>query len=712
MTAAPAFAAGPTRLPPLREEIQLHPGPAALDGSPTWTLHDPARNQFYRLGWREFEILSRWDAGDVQRLIERLERETVLEAEPDEIQDVARFLQIHSLVANHGPEGTRILLAKAQNYKHHWAMWVLKNYLFLRIPLLKPDRWLSRAYPHIAWVYTPAFRRAVIATALIALYLVARRWDEFVGTFSYLFSLPGAIWFALALTAMKVVHELGHAFTAKRYGCRVPSMGVAFLVMWPVLFTDVTESWKLASRRQRLAVGVAGVTAEMVCAVFATLAWSFLPDGPLRSAAFILATSTWIATLLLNLSPFMRYDGYFVLSDWLEMPNLHARAFAITRWWLRETLLGLGEPAPEDLPPGRRRFVIVFSFATWAYRVSLFLGIAAIVYHFAIRAVGIAMGAVEMVYFLVRPVWMEAQALWRLRQKLHWGRRSIATITGIAGLLLLLLLPWRSSVEAPALLKSADVETVFAPDKGTQVAEVLTHNGALVAKGATLVTLASPDLAYQLGQAKADVALVEWQLSAQGVSPDLLAKSRVAVHEYEAALADERSLADETAKLAVKAPIAGRVVDLGETLRPGEWVAARERLLAVIAPDRAAIEAYVAEADLARIKIGTSATFYPEGGWGEPVAARVVRIERANTGILAEPYLASRFGGGIAAREPKQGEFVPESSVYRVTLAPRRHVPAPSRVLRGSVVLSGAAESLALRAWRRILAVAVRETGL
>ena len=188
---------------------------------------------------------------------------------------------------------------------------------------------------------------------------------------------------------MKVIHEMGHALTAKRYGCRVPSMGIALLVLWPVLYTDVTETWKLVSRRQRLAVGLAGVTAELVFAVFATLAWSFLPDGPVRGAAFILATTSWIATLLLNLSPFMRFDGYFVLSDWLEMPNLHARAFAIARWWLRERLFGLGEPPPEELPPGRRRFLIVFSFATWFYRVTVFLGIAVLVYHFAIKALGI-----------------------------------------------------------------------------------------------------------------------------------------------------------------------------------------------------------------------------------------------------------------------------------------------------------------------------------
>jgi putative peptide zinc metalloprotease protein len=431
-----------------------------------------------------------------------------------------------------------------------------------------------------------------------------------------------------------------------------------------------------------------------------------------RGTAFILATTSWISTLLLNLSPFMRFDGYFVLSDWLEMPNLHARAFAIARWWLREQLFGLGDPPPEELPAGRRRFLIVFSFATWLYRVSVFLGIAVLVYHFAIKAVGIAMGAVEVGYFLIRPIWMEMRALWKLRDRLRFNARTLATIAGFAGIVLLLALPWRSSIEAPALLRSARVEAVFAPVDGGQVSAVRVRNGDMVAKGAPLIRLISPDLAYKLAEARSDVTLIEWQLGIQSVAPTLLAKSLVAAHEYEAALATWRGLADQVAKLEVKAPIAGKVVDLSEELRPGEWVAANERLLAVLQPDRAQIEAYVSEADLARIGIGTRAQFHPENGWGEPSDAHVVRIERANARLLTEPYLASRFGGGIPVREMRSNELVPENAVYRVMLEPDSTQAAPERVLRGHVMLSGAPESLAARAWRRVVAVAIRESGL
>jgi putative peptide zinc metalloprotease protein len=307
---------------------------------------------------------------------------------------------------------------------------------------------------------------------------------------------------------------------------------------------------------------------------------------------------------------------------------------------------------------------------------------------------------------------MEMHALWKLRDRLRINPRSLATLAVLAVIVLLLAVPWRGSVEAPALLRSATVEAVFAPAEGGQVSAVLVKNGDQVAKGAPLVRLASPDLAYKLAGAKADVTLIEWQLGIQSVSPDLLAKSQVAAHEYQAALATWRGLSDQAATLDVKAPIAGKVVDLSEDLRPGEWVAANERLLTVIQPDKALIEAYVAEADLARIEVGTTAVFHPEDGWGEPSEAHVVRVERASARVLTDPYLASRFGGGVPVREMKSSELVPESAVYRVMLQPDSAEAAPTRVLRGHVVLSGAPESIAARTWRRVVAVAIRESGL
>jgi putative peptide zinc metalloprotease protein len=714
---ATAMAApGTGGLLPLREEIAIYPGPAALDGSPSWTLHDPSSNRFYRLGWREFEMLSRWDAGSVAALTARVEAETTLQVESEDVEDLGRFLLSFDLLRATGSEATARLIRKAERERGSWGRWLLHNYLFIRIPLLRPDRFLTLTYPYLRWLFTPLVAALIVAIGLAGLIRVARQWDVFLGTFVDMFSVQGAISFGITLGFLKALHELGHAYTAKRFGCRVPTMGLALLVMVPVLYTDVNDAWKLSSRWQRLAIGVAGITTELACAALATLAWGALPNGPARSVAFLVATSTWLTTVLLNASPFMRYDGYYVLSDWLEIPNLHSRAFALAQWWLREALLGLGDTVPEEMPMRRRRFLVLFAFLTWAYRFTLFLGIAAIVYHFAVKVLGIAMMAVEVGYFLAMPVLREALTWWRRRADIHLSTRTALTAGAAAAIVLLLLVPWRSAVEAPALLKSQQHVDIFAPEFGSRLTSTGVHDGDGVSKGATLLQLSSPDLDYRLGQARTEIEISLWQLGAAGANAELLARSRVTESEYEAAQAEYRALQDQKSRLNVTTPIAGKVVDVAEALEPGGWLAAKSRLMSVIDPEGMTVEAYVDEADLDRIAVGDAATFFAEADPRITVPLRLVEIARASTGALSEPALASTLGGPIAVRpqkqNDKQSELVPDRTLYRLRLAvDGDNGAAVTRLLRGEVILRGEAVSLLRRMWRASLAVVIRESG-
>ncbi len=698
-------------LPPLREEIGIFPGPTALDGSPTWTLHDPVVNRFYRLGWPEFEIVSRWHGATVDGIVTRVNAETTLEIEPADVEQLRGFLFSSDLLRVTGPQMTAYLVGKAQRLRHSVWRWLLHNYLFMRIPLVRPDRFLTATYPYVRGLFSRGFALTVLLIGMLGLYLVARQWDVFLDTFVDLFTLEGAAAFAVTLACLKVVHELGHAYTAKRFGCRVPSMGVALLVMVPVLYTDVNESWKLTARHQRLAIGLAGVTAELCCAAIAMCAWGFLPAGPARSAAFLVATSTWITTVLINLSPFMRYDGYYVLSDLLETPNLHFRAFALARWWLREKLLGLGDEPPEDLPDSRRHLLVFFAFLTWAYRFALFVGIAVIVYHFVVKALGIVMMAVEIGYFLARPIVSELSTWWRRRGDMRMSPRTLLTLTAAAVLAALLAVPWRSVVEAPALLKSRDRIDVFAPEFGARIAAIETAAGQSVGKGALLVRLVSPDLDYKIAHTRADLDILQWEMNSKGLDPELLARSRVTAQEYEASLAEYRGLLDQRTQLEVMAPIGGKVVDIAEGIGVGLWVPAKSRLASVVDPQATLVEAYVDESDLDRIAPGDAATFRADADSRIEVPLRVVEIARASTRTLTDPYLASTYGGPITVRTPKQNELVPDRTVYRVTLVPVGDAPAPTRVLRGHVALRGEAISIAGRAWRSFFAVLIRESG-
>ncbi|WP_431854301.1 HlyD family efflux transporter periplasmic adaptor subunit [Azospirillum sp.] len=699
------------RLPPLREELSLHPGPRTPDGAPSWTLHDPAAHRFYRVGWAELEMLSRWHRGDAASVAASVAAETTIPATSEQVEGFAKFLWGQGLLQAHGDEALGRLKAVAAAHRPHWLMWLLKTYLSIRLPLVRPDRILVATLPLVSLLYTRTFLALTVLAALLGGHLALRQWDAFRTTFLHFFSLEGALLSAVALTGAKVLHELGHAYTARRLGCRVPSMGVVFLVLWPVLYTDVSEAWKLPSRRQRLAIGAAGLAAELVLAAYATLAWSFLPDGPLRSAVFLLASSTWLLTLAVNLNPLMRFDGYFLLSDWLDVPNLQDRAFALARWRLREALFGFGDPAPEVFAPRTRRILLVYAYATWVYRFFLFLGIALLVYHVFFKLLGLFLMAVEIGWFIVKPVAAELSQWARRRGRVRANRHALVTGLFAVAALALALLPWRGTVSAPAILKAAQQTQLFVP-KSARLAEMPVKPGVPVAKGDVLFRFESPDLANDLAQARRKVETLRERTQVQSLSRDLIEHTQSTWRELEAAQTEAAGLEAEAVRLTVAAPADGVVVDVADPLAAGEWLRENVRLATLIDPTSAVVEAYIPEADLKRIAVGAAARFLPNDLGRRWVPATVVSIATASSRALPEPALASLHGGAVPVHEGRDKALIPEAPIYRVLLKPTEPLTAPARIERGTVLLEGESESLAAQFWRTAVGVLIRESGL
>ena len=344
--------------------------------------------------------------------------------------------------------------------------------------------------------------------SVLGLYLTSRQWDVFATTFLDFFSIEGAALFAVSLAGIKVLHELGHAYTATRWGVRVNTMGVAFMLMMPILYTDVTDAWRLRSRRARLQIAAAGMTVELALAGIATFLWAFLPDGPARSVAFVVATTSWILSLAVNLNPFMRFDGYYLLADAWRMENLQPRAFALARWWLRETLFGFGIEPPEQLPRGKRRLVIAYGIGVWIYRLVLFLGIALIVYHMFFKVLGVILFAVEIIWLILMPVLREIAEWIKMRKRIVRAPRAAVTAGIVVVLVTLFFLPWSSTVRVPAV---ALPEKDFAlyPPRPARIVSLNLEDGAHVAAGASLAVLHSPNLDHEITKARLNIALAE-----------------------------------------------------------------------------------------------------------------------------------------------------------------------------------------------------------
>ena len=694
----------------LREELRLHPGPRDASGAPGWTLEDPASGQFFRLGWAELEILKRWSLGCAQRIAEQVSASTTLALDAQDVERLRAFLRHNHLLQCRDDEDRGRLLEALHSRKTGWARWLLKNYLFVRVPLLRPDAFLQRTLPWVAPFFSRTFLLLTVAAGLLGLALVLRQWDTFTHTFLHFFTFQGAALAGLTLILAKVLHELGHAYTCKRYGARVATMGVALLVMWPVLYTDTSGAWRLARRRQRLAIGAAGMAAELALACWATLLWSFLQDGMLRSAVFTLASTTWILTLAVNLSPFMRFDGYFLLSDLLGVPNLQQRAFALTRWRLRELLFGFGDAAPEPFPTGLRRLLIGYSIGTWIYRFFLFLGIALLVYHFAFKLLGLLLFAVEIGYFILMPLVNEARQWYARRKDYRMNRNSVISLSACLLALVLLCLPWRSSVEAPALLKAAQQSSLYTPVAG-RLAQVLVQPGDRVLAGQPLFTLDAPDLRHELDSVERRILILQWQTSFQLLDRESAAGLGVVRQELTAAQQRQQVLRQQWQELTVRAAFAGEVREVAEPLAVGEWLPAGQWLGTLVGGAGQQVEAFVEEHDLHRLPADSQGWFYPETF---SRTARPVQLEHlaqtASRRLGSAPELASPYQGSIAASLDGNEPPKPEQALYRATLRVSGAAPENAMVLRGTVVLEGERQSLLWRGVNNLVAVVIRES--
>jgi putative peptide zinc metalloprotease protein len=697
-----------SRLPTLREDLAIEPGPRLSDGQPSWTLHDPARNQFFQLDWPSFEMLSRWELGEPHEIIAQINRDTTLALDLSALHELLTFLRDQQLLQP-APGAAPALAASLSRQRGGWSQWLLHNYLFFRIPLVRPDRALRRAQPYVSFLFTRGFWWLTLFAAALGGVAAYRESERFVATLMDTLTWQGMAAYGAALIFAKTCHELGHAFTAKHFGCRVPTMGVAFLVMWPVAYTDTNEVWKLSRREQRLVVAGAGILTELAIAAWATLAWAWLPEGGPKQIAFLLSTTTWISTLVINGSPFMRFDGYFLLSDYLGIPNLHSRSFALARWDLRERLFHLNEPAPEHFSPRMHKGLVIFAWAVWIYRLVLFLGIAALVYHFFIKAVGIFLFAVEISWFIAMPLWRELKEWHNRWPAIRQGGRVRFSALCALSLVMLIFIPWPNRMLTSGLLQPQQRMALYAPVHAV-IDALPVANGQAVAAGQPLLSLASPDLDLRAEEAGARQGALRWQSGAAAFDNTTRKNWQLLQDQLAHANAEQATVGADLQRYRPIAPYRGLLVDVDPDLRPGDWLKSQEPLGELIGEGGWQVVTYVDEDEIRRLAIGDRALFIAEGLGGPNLSAHVTSIDRNASRTLGEGALATLSGGHVLVRE-SNGILYPEQAIYRVVLGIDANVPATSQLLRGHVAIAGRWESPATRFLRTALAVAWREAG-
>ncbi len=697
-------------LPPLRKNLQFLRGAPSPEGVPTWTIVDPVRNKYFQIEWQVYQLLERWSAGTIESLVKVVTRDTTSRLRVEDVEDFVRFLYANNLTDQSASGQTKDYVEQQAARRQAWWQWMLHHYLFIKIPLLRPDAFLRMTLPLVAPLYSVAAAWMFGTLICAGLFLVSRQWETFLSTFLHFFNWRGAVMYGAVLCAVKGIHELGHAYTATRFGCRVPTIGVAFMVMMPVLYSDVSDAYRLTDKRKRLAVAAAGILAELGVAAAATVLWAFLPDGPLRSLAFVLATTSWIMSLSVNLNPLMRFDGYYLLADGLGVPNLQDRAFAFGQWRLREWLFAPGAAPPEVVGPSRRTTLVAYAWAVWCYRIVLFTGIAVMVYHYFFKLLGIVLFLVEILFFVGLPMWREVKAWWSRRALYASTRRFALTMTCLAAAMMLLFIPWQGRVSIPVVMQSATYATVYPPAPG-RIVSVTAAPGKVVREGEPLLVMESLELARAAKTARIQLEQLELRTQRQAGNAEDRAQGLVIREALSVKQAEFDGVIERQEDLLLRAPIAGLVADRAESLYPGRWINTDLPVVYLVDPLRVHLIGLVSAEDVRFLVPGQEARFIPDDLTRTTRQGAVLAIRDLDEQDVSVPYFASIYGGEVPVRKDTRGRLQAEQSVYRVEFEVLDHEEPLHQAVTGHAVVMGAHRSVAGRIWDRVAAVLIRESG-
>lgn len=472
----------------------------------TWVLKDPLTLEYVEVQDFEYRAVQLLDGRrslkQILMELSEFQRET-----PVTLREFESFLLrlSHSglLLRDAAGEGLRLYRERLRESRRARAMRIF-NFVAIRVRGIDPDPWLTRTLQHASWLFSPGFVAAGGAMILAALALVLVEFPQLEANLPALrtFATPGnLVWLAVAVALTKILHELGHALVCKRLGGECHDMGLLFLVFAPCLYCDVSDSWTMSRRSHRMAISAAGIFVDMVSASVCTWLWWLTNPGWLHTLCLNVMLICSINTLLFNGNPFLRYDGYFILSDLVGIPNLMQRAFSTLRRMLSQLCLGIGQPDTVGLQGWKLPFVVIYGLAAIAYRCVLIAAIISVFYviltPYGLEPVA-GLAAILMVSGLfIGPVLSLAAFVrsGQLQSSTSRLRFALAIAIGTGAVLLVLYVPFGRSVSAPAILAPAAAQEVYVPEDARLI-ETLPA-GAAVQAGDVIARLRVPRLEQQ-----------------------------------------------------------------------------------------------------------------------------------------------------------------------------------------------------------------------
>ncbi|TWU31967.1 efflux RND transporter periplasmic adaptor subunit [Novipirellula artificiosorum] len=647
--------------PCIREDLrvtrQVH------SGLPSFVIEDPVSGRFSRVGNVEYTFLSQLDG-----------RTTVAEAfavtaskhgldaldEQDAVSLCGWLVESGLAHTNASKTGRRV--ADVARKQREQVIVGAMNPMFQKIPLCNPSfmvdpmvrvakRLSQRSMVRVVLMFTAALGFAATTLALIG------NWHDLWNASRNVFADGNWIWLIATWVIVKGIHELGHATACRWLGGRVGEAGVMLVLFMPLPYVDVSSSWAFPNKWHRMLVAGAGMMVEAAMASIAFWFWLCVEDPVVQMHARNLIVAATITTVLFNLNPLMRFDGYYLLSDYLELPNLSTNA---TRWltYLRQKYwLGASVTRP-TWPEGQVPMVATYAVAAFVWRILICVTLAMAAMSLW-RGAGILLAAVAITFWIGKPI---------VRLFAHWNdpvrinRSRFLTVTGAMVVLCIagLMLPYQQRVSAPMIVTHDKPVEVRSRARGF-VTEIAVEPGQRVVVGQVLARLTNRGLEIDLQRLNAEIAQSRHRQRVFRHNQSMVELEIERASEL-AMMTRQHDLQQRLAGLHIRCPAEGTVLQSDLVDRLGTLVTAGERMFVVADPKQMKLVAMIRQDDAVTLRDRDqfTADVWIEGQGRLLETICFDELKPRATHDLSHPAFASSLGGSLAVYANPQARNVKE----------------------------------------------------
>jgi putative peptide zinc metalloprotease protein len=701
---------------PLAGRADLRCERIAFDGSDDWIVKDPVSLQYYRMIAQQYRLLQLLDGRrTLEEIYQTLRAEfSAFRFGLHDVRQLIADLHRKGLVWSSRPGQSAVLLKEKREDRRRKLFSSLANMLYIRLPGWDPERFLRRLEPWTAWMFHPAAVFASMLLVLSAWLLLAMRAGQFqrqMPEFSAFFTWPNLVYLWFTIGATKVVHELGHALTCRRFGGECHEIGVSFLLFSPCMYCDVSDSWMLPEKRRRILISAAGMYVEVVISALALFVWWNTSPGLLHYLSLNTFLVTTVTTVIFNINPLLRYDGYYMLADWLEIPNLRGRASSALQD--RIVSLGLGIRSPSAESRGRTAWLSAFALASAVYRWTLLVGIGAFLWH-ALKPYGLS--SLSLVYFAAAVIGGSASSGLGLVRKVQslqpqkakpW-RLAFSAMLVVGLVCAVMLIPVPVHVVAPLSIEARESRPVYSGVRG-RLRSLEVRPGESIAAGQTLV---------QLENAEVELKLIELETRRDRHAAELTAYQKLRDAGQEALVREARTtlagqldeLRANQERLTVRASESGIVLTSAfvrapsthrKNFEPRPWhghpgdeqnlgcLVEEASHLFTIAPTNAWDAVLIVEqADSRALEPGERVQVKLEAFPGRTFSGQIRQIASRHDTVVPES-LSSRYGGGLPTVTGPDGKELLRLGACQVRVALDADPAGFRQGMRGTARLEG-----------------------